>query len=630
MTNGELKQYYSDWVNNPKVDAEDIENEICKLTGSGSSELASGMVADFNAAVLGQDVKDDIVKLAILQLAYNAKINDAAAELAELSKVVTISGGDVIFDGDVKVGGTRPVFRYMRTLTDDDSLDSDDLSTMGVYLRRGDITSGSTLYNSEPTHTGYVLIVFANPGVSGDKRIAQLIINRNSTMISRAKLFGEYSEWSTAAKKDYIDNLLTKYNCNFVADHSSRNESSTTENGITYSISHGVVTLSGTATGRVLIQLEGSSSKIPTWIQDGRYYANVKKSATDNIRYQIAAYSSGQYITSFCNVPDAAYFNVSGAGSITGAVCRLVIDEGETVDNTVEVEILTAIPNINVVSAMKDAPVKIRLMQYNCGKFNRGQSLSGDYHFLTTDNYQTVLNNYKAMLGEYQPDIIGMQEAEDEVTVKGVNGGSDYDVSLDDVLFDKLYPWSYMQQNVISARAIKSKYKILSANRKNLNYSYIWDGETVSSNFWVVYAHIQVENKKIAVVSNAFPNSNDSYSEERNLLMKKAHFQAVADLLEGEEYAFIICDANAGPESMLHIMYDTGGMAGRGYDFVNGSYFPWAETFESQTDQHRTYVDQILYKDNGKIKLSSFMTRWAYRDTLASDHIPIFADFILM
>ena len=103
--------------------------------------------------------------------------------------------------------GDLTTFRYVRELTNDDNIDN--LNVPGVYLRLTGITEGSTLYNSEPTHTGYALLVFTNAEVNAEQRTVHLIVNSNGTLLHRAQIYlGRWSEWNTAASRAYVDDAV--------------------------------------------------------------------------------------------------------------------------------------------------------------------------------------------------------------------------------------------------------------------------------------------------------------------------------------------------------------------------------------------------------------------------------------
>lgn len=399
-----------------------------------------------------------------------------------------------------------------------------------------------------------------------------------------------------------------------------------TVNGITYSIQNGVVTLSGTATARAFIEFEGSTNAIPGWVRNGRYYARIEKTVEDEVKYQLTRYKSDEPTSSFASMVSSGYFEVAGIDNYEGVISRLNIAKGLTVNNTIKVSILSAIPNEDLPrNETACAPTKVRLMQYNLGKFNMGQPLDGSYHFLTTANCDTVLNNYKALFGDIQPDMIGFEEYESAATAKGVDGAEDRAVNLNTELFNRLYPTQSAMYGALSKGILKSKYPLLDSANKILDYTYTYDGTDYGGTFHVVYAHARIAGREIALVVNAFPNSVDGYPDERNLLLKEAYYQAVVDLLADDEIAFIICDANAGPTVFPTIMEDV--LIPAGYNSAHGSYFPWQTTWESIKSGKTNAIDNILYK--GPVQLVNFKVLWDARAGLASDHAPVYADFLI-
>lgn len=454
-------------------------------------------------------------------------------------------------------------------------------------------------------------------------RLTYGYISSSGTVLSDAwPEMAKYSLWVENVRLE----KLAVYNSAPIHLYNDVNKSGTV-NGITYSIQGGVVTLSGTATANAYVEFEGSATSIPGWVKNGRYYARIAKAVEDEVKYQLMHYASGASPSSFVSAVSSGYFEVSDVDSYTGVISRLKISKGLTVDNTIKVSILSAIPNEDLSrEEAAGSPTKVRLMQYNLGKFNMGQPLEdASYHFLTTDNCDSVLDNYKALFGDTQPDMIGIEEYEYEALAKGVDGAEDRAVNLNTELFNRLYPTQSAMYGALSKGILKSKYPLLDSANKILDYTYTYDGVDYSSTFHVVYAHAKIEGHEIALVVNAFPNSVDGYPDERNLLLKEAHYQAVVDLLADDEIAFIICDTNAGPTIFPTIMEDV--LIPAGYNSAHGSYFPWQTTWESIKSGKTNAIDNILYK--GPVQLVNFKVLWDARAGLASDHAPVYADFLV-
>lgn len=115
MTNAALKDYYEEWS---AKTANEVRNGIIELTGTPA--VAAGVTAHFNAAVLGANVKDDIVKLSVLLTIYFNKsdavitgatdaITRAANILEAYEDVFSVDPetGAAMFTGDVYADGKK-------------------------------------------------------------------------------------------------------------------------------------------------------------------------------------------------------------------------------------------------------------------------------------------------------------------------------------------------------------------------------------------------------------------------------------------------------------------------------------------------------------------------------------------
>ena len=423
--------------------------------------------------------------------------------------------------------------------------------------------------------------------------------------------------------------------------YDSTNTASTTTNGVTYSVTDGLASFSGESTASIRINRSGSSESIPSWLEENTdYFVELNETGTKNVNVVINTYKDHEVVKTLFASSTYGSFNTGSFVGIDGLVIRYAIAKGEEVDCTLRLKIYNA-PGNKYMMDSQNAPKKIRVMQYNIGKFNMGQDIddepseSGYYRFITTDNFDTCLANYRRVLGDIQPDIIGFQEYEKEVSVYVPNQAAptkptvvDHVEDMDEDLFDRLYPYGRDDVNtgVKSKKAIKSKYMLTKTKRKAISYSYTYDGVEYSDTAHVIYAMIDIEGKNVACISNAFPNKPNTYDDTRDMLMKKAVYQAVVDSLADEEYVIIICDSNANPEKMTTIMNDV--LIPAGYNSAMGSYFPWQTTIET-IHGNLASIDNIFYKE-GKIKLCNFKVLWDERPNLCSDHVPVYADLMLM
>ena len=276
---------------------------------------------------------------------------------------------------------------------------------------------------------------------------------------------------------------------------------------------------------------------------------------------------------------------------------------------------------------------KIRVMQNNVGHFNMGQSLSGDAQYLTSDNVDDVVNAYKNMYGSYMPDILGLEEFEDSRDV--YNSGVVVDtISTDNDIFDFLYPYKYTYTGLSSAPALKSKYPIVNYERLNYPYSYVHEGVTVNANQRAIYAHLNVNDKSLAVMVCAFPSGVGD-----ELIAKRAAcIDAAINLMSNDDYAIIICDENNvgiassttidnSVNESLDILQNV--LIPAGWSDALGSYFKCVQTWQSTNTLYVSSVDNVLYKNNGHVSLAGVKVLNELYSELLSDHYPLYADLLL-
>ena len=364
-----------------------------------------------------------------------------------------------------------------------------------------------------------------------------------------------------------------------------------------------------------------------------------------------------------------------------GCIFRLQIKSGDVVDSTTEITVTEGIdaqsaleeligytPEGDDTPSTKQEVCRLRIMQYNVGKFNNGKvpydtsggdepedaeedaeladeptpSVSNMYHYLTSDNYEQVLSAYKTMLGNAAPDIIGIEEWEDQRTVYDALDPaqiySDHStVRFNTDVFDRLYPFgdeNPASTGLQSKRAIKSKFPIISSKRKKVFFDYQYGGETRRAGSNIIIANLQVGTRVVKVIVCAMQSGGDPEEYARRQAQVPFMFSLFDD---DDEYAFLICDANHAGCSSQNITGREEGNAiavtAAEYGFAScmGSYFPWAEfTWKSKITGHTGSVDQIFYKSNGKIVLNNFVPMTDQWETLISDHVPVYADFLLL
>lgn len=425
--------------------------------------------------------------------------------------------------------------------------------------------------------------------------------------------------------------------------------------GVEYSIVNEIATLEGTATDAALIVLwDTSSEDVPDWIEENTdYYVEINKSnPEDPLRFRISTYDkNGNWIEYIYNSKVDHMFHIGSLDNIGGIKMWYYVPGGQSTSCTANVQILSCPSNKKLASLVgtNGNPVKIRLMQNNLGRLNMGKALDSGVHFLTTDNYDTILANYKKMYSEYQPDVIGFEEFEYSRDIYTTDTPETVyrTANIRQELFNRVYPNIYSDTSISSKNAIASKYPILDSANVSIPYSYEYDGVQYSATARVRLSHVHIGGKTLAIISTPMVSSSSTAPDAAQYVeARKAFYPLVFEMLDDEQYAFVICDANHSgvktPEKTYmectseegESLYNTV-IKPAGFETVMGSYYPWEPTYISFNDPNRIgTIDNIYYRNNGKIILCGMKALDDYynpqENKLASDHVPIIADFVLL
>ncbi len=280
--------------------------------------------------------------------------------------------------------------------------------------------------------------------------------------------------------------------------------------------------------------------------------------------------------------------------------------------------------SVNALYTLATSYVPIRLMQYNCGKWAMGGSA-----WPASGEVAQMIKNYKMLFGKYQPDAVGIEEWLEVFTVDSVS------YNMNDLVFDSLYPYKkddIPSGSTVKGRTIKSKRPFISSASGSVA-ALDANQQTIASTRYskVVFDHY---GKQVAAVCAAFSPSGHLIGdpEKRLALMPK-----LFELLDGEEYAFLITDLNNGGDAestggtltpidegnmLNNAAYDYGFSACMGPDWVN--------SWQSQSNKSIWKpIDQIYFRNNGKIILQKYTVLTSEFELLNSDHIPCIGDFIL-
>ena len=254
-------------------------------------------------------------------------------------------------------------------------------------------------------------------------------------------------------------------------------------------------------------------------------------------------------------------------------------------------------------------------MQYNVGRFNYGNTKNEG---LPADIYDKKLLGLKKLFTTYQPDIVGMQEVLEYLDHAETHKSND-------VLFDVFFPFKTDLFNY--KRAIKGKYPVTYVATKKVPV--IIDGIVFNVSF--AHCQINIEGRLVDIATTALP----SYSNEFDRRKREVVLPLILDEFANSEYAFIILDMNNGGNRKDISSKEEGKTLlqiarGKGWNFANGGDVPFQVTYVIPKYLYRQLViDNIIYKNNGNIIFNDFKVLTDEYENLASDHAPIYADFLL-
>lgn len=256
-----------------------------------------------------------------------------------------------------------------------------------------------------------------------------------------------------------------------------------------------------------------------------------------------------------------------------------------------------------IIEEAEYAPVKLRFMQYNIGKFNYG--VSGG---LKADVVDEKIANYKKFLGEYQPNIVCMQEYPVEEPGDGGEGWIDanHTYNPDETLFNALYPYSTEMYFEV---AIKGDINPITTTNVNINISDASHRTKGTINSY------KINGKTVGVLScwfNVSAPSENRLNQLRDAIAQLAPF----------DIAIICADTNANNQDEFETMLGIIGDAG--YIAANGGYFGSFETYNLNSSSYKQ-IDNIFVRG---ARIKNAICPDVY-DELSSDHYPVIADIMI-
>lgn len=480
---------------------------------------------------------------------------------------------------------------------------------------------------------------------------------------------------------------LEQYNAVETASTLVKNISQSTSRGITYSMTDGVLSVSGTNTGTNLpIVLDGGVAAIPAWIEEGKSYYVDLHTSDPQIMVTIPAYDAdGNWVRNLFTGAKSGMFSAGSLDGIAGIVVRYWLVKKTAFDGvqTATLRILNAPPNGALWSGMAEEAggISLRVMQYNIGKFRQGYTTvdkadaareaypTRTGQIVTAANYSDKLANLKRFFGQYHPDVLGLQEHVPYIL--NTSEGSDH--YAHDVLWDGLFSAKSDSRGSESSPQIFASCGLIGVKTIGLTGDAEHPTVTVSDPGGYVpvtnwrFGVLSVGGKLIAVATGAlFTTSSGNrpsgvYTDEEWAAEWANHRRAqmqdlVRNYLDDYDYAIVLLDGNsnlwreldsqgqetdvidpASPMLSVFAECDAVGMtAAMGWRTVDGTitpyYWPAVESYvqhpnAAQTAGVHRYLDNVIVK--GNVKIRNFQVLTEEYDGLVSDHIPVIADLYI-
>lgn len=256
------------------------------------------------------------------------------------------------------------------------------------------------------------------------------------------------------------------------------------------------------------------------------------------------------------------------------------------------------------IDSYRTFPVKLRVMQYNIGRFNMGFDHTNPK--INSEEVVAKIANYKRFFGEYQPNILGVQEFTDYIDC------TDNEHETNATLFDDVFPYS---TTPYYGNILKSDIVPYVAEDIILD-----EGEEHSQP--AKKAEYLINGKVLGVIVGA-GDWRDVTTENPNCFEhRKAELKNAMARLSECDHAIICLDWNVKSQEEFDDFVSEVETAG--YVVANGGYFGSFETYGN--DNCYRCIDQILCKG---AKIKNVIKPDVY-ENLASDHYPLIADIILI
>ncbi len=310
----------------------------------------------------------------------------------------------------------------------------------------------------------------------------------------------------------------------------------------------------------------------------------------------IQIYQSYPYIF---NVPNDATLMYVYLGINNNRVPSKVLVDGYNVLKNVQNEISDRI---------KETPQHLRVVQYNIGKYYYGSHTEK----MSEELYQSKIENYKKFFSHYKPDVACIQEYVEYMDANDQHPAND-------VLYNYLF--KYQAVNFGFEKGTKSKFPII----------YSISGLVASDTYpeqrgsfmesWINFGG------KIVKIINA---GLTSVASDVAVVARQETLTKLINRIDDADYAIIALDMNnQGNGSTLSAAEEGVQLrtlvATLGWEAINNGYYGSVVSISEGTP-----LDNVIYKNNGRIVFENFEVLADEYEKLSSDHYPVIADFVLV
>ena len=447
--------------------------------------------------------------------------------------------------------------------------------------------------------------------------------------------------------------------------------------GIEATISNSVVTIT-MASGytetvkNCTVAFAGNTTTVPDWLEsDTEYFAELSYGPVAGeteyagyARLEIIRYTTDNGITTAKTLYSGTASGSFNTGDLTGGnkgvVFRYFIPAGETgVSMTARTRIFTQ-PTHEALQKLAKSGVgrTVRLMQWNIGDYvwgaNPGQKPdggSGRWRELTEEEYAVLLPNYKRFFGDYRPDILCLQEFNQEFYVSG----REENPKALEVLFTPLFAKRSISSSSASTAAIMACEnvgafywidKVVLPDLAGSRHHMKWRATTLPVNSGL----IGIATGALAATTSTVTVPQAAREAELATLchhMIDVGYQGA--VLAGDFNGTLTDYAYPGtPQEVLDEFPELAGVtdectnnydalmaiaAHYGFTPANGEFWGEQPTYVDQPAEDPPVANPNKPLDNvlvrGQVKIRNFEVLGDYYTDLSSDHIPVIADLYI-